>query len=398
MRRRKQVLLVGAAVMIGAGLAVYGRSSRAVSVVDERELRERIVADAMVVPIEGVAELRARVDGVVAEVFVHEGDRVRPGQRVARLVNPAVSHEVARRQAEYLAARALVGLSRQRFGKHDLAALKADLAASRSHLALQTDRRQRARALVEAGAMTEADWHAADLSLEEQKATVEAVDSRLQSALAGGRPAEIQAARERAESARALLAAVEAQRADLDLVAPVAGVIVARRIDPGDTVLRDGGAPLIEIADLDQVEIRIEVEERDSMRLATGLVAEVASATGGPMLRCTITRLSARFERRTLGANDARLRADSMVRPAFCTREGAWPPLALNEHLEMAIEVPPVRALTVPRQAVRVRNGRAVVRVPALFTAREHEVELGRTDRDVVEIRGLPGGAVVLLE
>jgi hypothetical protein len=114
--------------------------------------------------------------------------------------------------------------------------------------------------------------------------------------------------------------------------------------------------------------------------------------------RGEVTRVSGRLERRSIGADDARVRADGMVRVAVASWLGEHPAWPLGTRVEASIELQRRAAPTrVPRAALSVRDGRAVVQRPVAFWTREAPVEIVRVDDAFAEIRGLPLGTEVVI-
>lgn len=91
-------------------------------------------------------------------------------------------------------------------------------------------------------------------------------------ALAQARGALRQAAGGEAQ-ARATLAEVESARGDLTIVAPTGGIVMTRTADTGEVV--GAGAPLLDLADLDRLYLRVFVAETDIGKLRLGLPAQV---------------------------------------------------------------------------------------------------------------------------
>jgi multidrug efflux pump subunit AcrA (membrane-fusion protein) len=186
------------------------------------------------------------------------------------------------------------------------------------------------------------------------------------------------------------------------IVAPIAGEVLVRRVDVGDSVAvasQGGTQGLFEIADTRHTEVRAEIEERDATRIGTGLATRVTAPGGGAAMGGgVIARVGARIERRTLGEGEPRVRAEGAVRAAWITWTGMPPELALGQQLEAHVELPPKPSATrVPRSAVVVRDGRSVVETPLLLWSREVPVELGAADDALVEIHGVDPGTRVFL-
>lgn len=394
---------VALALVLAAGAVVArSRRDRAVARVGPATVAERLIARAEVVPVDGVAEVHAQVTGRVRRVLVREGDRVAAGDLLAEIEADSLGAEVERREAERsaLAASASAVAARPRRDERDAA--EAERAAAREEYELARDRAERQERLRGSGSATPAETVSARAAAEVARAHLEAADARARMMRHGGRHAEVRAARERA---RAASAAVAVARVDLDharLVAPVAGVVLARRVDPGDTVTHElGAAALFEIADPSRVEVRAEVESVDAARVSRGQRARLRTAEDSdPRGAGVVARVSPRFDRRRIGLDDARVRADGSVRAVWITPDAPGA-LSLGERLEVEVELAPRRAsVTVPRGAVRVVGGLARVRTPTLagLWAEERAVRLGAADERSVEIlQGVAAGTVVEL-
>ena len=240
-------------------------------------LHERVVAHAVVVPAGGVADVRAQVVGQVLSVRVREGERVEAGALLAEIDATELSSELLRRRAEQRALAAVAQGVSEGAREEERSAQQAELVAAQHDLELALDRQRRLDRLWRSAATSEASVEEARLVVERARARAEALRSRLR-LLSGGRSSEIRAAQARTEAAGA---ATRLMRTELDrtrLRAPISGVVLARRIDPGDTITAAevaSAAPLFEIADPARTELRAEIEEEDAPRVAVELPAEV---------------------------------------------------------------------------------------------------------------------------
>ena len=146
--------------------------------------------------------------------------------------------------------------------------------------------------------------------------------------------------------------------------------------------------------------MRAEVEELDAARVRVGMPVTVTLAGAADALaEGTLARISPRLERRRVGVEDVRVRADGVVRMVWITLARAEA-LAIGQRLDAHLAFAP-RAVpaTVPRSAVQVRDGRALVRTPTHggVTDEERVVRLGIADARRVEVLGVARGTVVLL-
>jgi HlyD family secretion protein len=392
------------ALTVAVGMAAssaWSQHARPTARVAPGEIHETLLARAEVVPVDGVAEVRPRADGRVLRVLVREGDHVRAGQLLAEIDAAPYEAELLRREAEQRAFSASASslAAPARLDERDAA--DAEAAALREEARLARTQAERTERLHRAGAATESELQSSRAAAEGAAQRVRMAEARTRIARRGGRPEDVRAAQARVHAAEA---AVVLARRDLDrtrLEAPVDGVVLARRVDPGDTVTAAMNAEAaFEVADAARVEIRAEVEDLDASRIAPGMPVTLALASSDLAAGDgVIARVSPRLERRRVGAEDVRVRADSLVRVVWITpsRAGGW---VLGQRLDATVRLAPRRAAAVlPRRAVRVLDGRALVETPTLggFAAQARAVRLGAADDARVEVLGLAAGTVVVL-
>lgn len=387
------VLVATTAITAGAVLAI--RRGQAASVeVAPGPIREIVIAQGQVVATAGTAEVRALVDGRVVEVAVREGDRVDAGQLLARLETQEIDAAIARAKAEHAVALAELRLARSGGRREERLAAEAELEAARAAMARELTRAERDSELADKGAVPEEIADESRRNAEVARARFARASAERKSTLRG-RPEQIEAARARVAAAEAALDAAVARRERAVVVAPIAGVVLARHVDAGDSVIP--GATLFELADPDATELLVEVEDVDAMRIAPGYAVTITSLGGARELgRGTIDRVSPRLARRTIGAHEARLRAETQVRSAWVRWDGAANQ-PIGARVEARIELPAKHVeARVPRNAVEIRDGRARVEVPhyGLFPDRR-TVVLGVADERWVEITGVRPGTRV---
>lgn len=401
MRPRTRIVLATAATIgvIAIGFTSFG--ARAVTAhVEEGELRDRIVARAVVVPVNGVAEVRARMDGQVSSVFVREGQHVRKGQILAEIEPVLVASELSKRRAELRSldntAKSVAAGARV----EERRALDAELRATKEERDASRRRQEREERLAQNGVNTPEVLEESRRGLKVAEARVEAAEARLDLGRAGGRVSDVRAAKARVAAAEAGVKQAEEELDKTKIRSPIEGTLLARRIDPGDTIGGSGagvGAAQFEIADLSRTELRVEVEELDAARLATGLRVEILDrSTHASLGNGTIDRVGARLERRTIGASDARERGEGWVRSAWVELSGTALILPVGCRPEVVIELPSRHVQArVPRDAVQIRDGYAYVDVSSTLGWRAARVELGAADQEYVEVSGVHTGAKV---
>jgi multidrug efflux pump subunit AcrA (membrane-fusion protein) len=123
----------------------------------------------------------------------------------------------------------------------------------------------------------------ANVALADAEASVRAEQDRLQRELrmptfAGpttGERHDMAGALARRDMARAEVECLEAALARYRILAPIAGVVVARHAHPGETV--GPAAQLLTIADLSQLRVEAEIDEFDIPRVSLGALAVIAA-------------------------------------------------------------------------------------------------------------------------
>lgn len=186
--------------------------------------------------------------------------------------------------------------------------------------------------------------------------------------------------------------------------APIAGTVLARNADQGDSVAvaaQGGYSPLFEIADASRTEVHAELEERDAGRVKPGQEARLTTPGGRRVIgNGVVERVVERIDRRTIGADDARVRADGAVQSVWIRWQAEAPHAPIGQRLEAEISFPPKQAaVRVPRGAVVVRDGRTVVETPALLLfSREVPVVVGAADGALAEVKGVAPGTRVFVD
>ena len=100
MKKKRMIGASAVAIVIAAIATVSWAHRRATAATIEAhsgEIAPRIVARGAIVAEDGVAEVRARVEGRVLRVLVREGDVVEPGQLLAEIGHKAPKHGKERR-------------------------------------------------------------------------------------------------------------------------------------------------------------------------------------------------------------------------------------------------------------------------------------------------------------
>lgn len=250
----------------------------------------------------------AEVAGRIVELRVDEGDRIEAGEVIARLDTEDTRLQIARTRADRATAVAQLRLLEAGSRAEDIAQARAQVDAARSDAAaieaevkaaqLDLDRYQ---ALLTANAGSVKQRDDAQARVDTAKARQRAAQDRVRSAgealarlEAGTRPEEIQTARARVAAADAQIAVLEKSLRDAEVTAPISGIVTQKLVDAGEIVAR--GTPLVVITDLDHAWANLFVPEPMVPRVAIGQAATVFTDAGGEGLPGKVTYVSPRAE------------------------------------------------------------------------------------------------------
>jgi len=182
-------------------------------------------------------DVGSELSGIVAQVYVDENDRVRKGQVLAMLDLSRLKDAVERARAALAAAQSQ--------------ALQAEATVAEKRAAL--GRLQRVYERSEGAFISQTDMDIA-----------EANAKRADADLAGARASVAQA--------RAALSSDETNLAKASIRSPIDGIVLAREVEPGQTVAASFQAPvLFTLAeDLAKMELHVDVDEADVGLVAAG--------------------------------------------------------------------------------------------------------------------------------
>lgn len=200
--------------------------------------------------------------------------------------------------------------------------------------------------------------------------------------------AALAAARADGARLRAELQAVRAQRGNLVLVAPVAGLVVARDVDPGTTVV--AGQAVVELIDPASLWVDTRFDQIAAEGLAAGLPAKVVlrSRRGQP-LDARVLRVEPRADVVT---------EETLAKLSFDAPPATLPPV--GELAEVTVQLPALAAApAIPNAALRTVGGKLGVWKMTDGKLRFEAVTSGRGDLDgwVQVAHGLAAGEQVVV-
>ncbi len=195
--------------------------------------------------------------------------------------------------------------------------------------------------------------------------------------------AALSAAREDIARTQADLAASIAQRRSSRLIAPADGVLAARDVDPGTTVV--AGQTVVEVIDPASLWINVRFDQISATGLAAGLPARIAlRSRGGQILQGHVLRVEPKADSVT---------EETLAKVVLVRQPEPLPPL--GELAEVTVDLPTLPPATViPNAAIKRQGEKTGVWRVADGKARFTPVRLGVSDLDgrVVVHEGLADG------
>jgi HlyD family secretion protein len=253
-------------------------------------------------------QVAAQVGGHLIELRVHEGDRVKAGDIVARLDTADAELALARVRAERAQADAQLRLLLAGARPEDIRQAEAQAATAESDVraadaeltAAQADV-DRFEALLAANSGSRKQRDDAVTRRDVAKERLQGARDRLRAARenvarlrAGARREDIEAARARVTAMTAQIATAEKAIADATVRAPASGVVTETLADAGELV--QPRAALVVITDLDRAWANVYIDEPLVPRIRVGQSATVFTDAGGTGVAGTISYISSKAE------------------------------------------------------------------------------------------------------
>jgi len=366
--KRRVLMLAGAVLVVGIGLLLLRNSpfSPVTQVTTVEAARNSLHASLFGI---GVVESRRNIlvgpttAGRVARVLVEQGDQVEAGQLLAEM-DPidqqerltASRHALARARSALSSTQALAQEAESRFATAE--------ASAKRYASL----RERGFVSVEAERAKGHDARAAEAALQASQANIDA-------------------ARADGERLSAEVRALEKQLGNLRLVAPAAGLIVTRELEPGSTAV--AGQAVLRMAETDSFWLRVRIDQGRSAGLAAGQAASIVlrSRPGE-----TFAGKVARIEQLSDAVTEERI--------AMVGFDALPSGLTLNEMAEVTVQLPARSGvLTVPPAALVRQAGQAGVFVVSDGRAQFRPVKIGvRSETGIEVLDGLSGGEAVIAQ
>lgn len=302
--------------------------------------------------------------GRLARIDVQVGDAVRAGQVLGEMDPVDLDDRVLAQQAVLERARA--GVLAAEAQLHDLSVRRAFAETQ----ARRYEQLRAARSVSEEAAETRRqEWQVAEAGHVAARANLDVARQEL---------ARVRAERE----------GVVRQRANLRLVAPVAGIVAARAVDPGTTVVV--GQAVVDVVDPSALWLNVRFDQLRASGLRAGLPARIAlRSRSGESIPGQVARAEPVADAVT---------EEALAKIAF--EPIPQPPPAIGELAQVTIALPARPAVpVVPNASIQRSNGQAGAWVVDGGSLRFAPVRLGASDLDghVEVLEGLKEGERIVV-
>lgn len=221
--------------------------------VQKAAIIEKVSASGKIQP-EVEVKLSPDVSGEITELFVAEGDSVVKGQILLKIRPDNYESQMAR-------ARASVDAN-----KASMEQAKAGLAQAEARLLRLKTNYERSKKLYNDKVIPASEYEQASADYMVAQKDIEAAKANIQAALFNVKGAEANA-RDAAENLR-----------KTTIFAPVSGIISLLKVEVGERVVgtsQMAGTEMLRIANMDNMEVRVNVNENDIVRVALGDTVEI---------------------------------------------------------------------------------------------------------------------------
>jgi len=340
---RRHLIIAGIAVLV-LGIAIFLYRDRAVEVQSVsptfEDIETTVSATGNVIPTNDFAA-RATFSGIVDNIYVHLGQKVRPGQKLLQLRDQFAQSRVDNARAALMTSEVNAENMRQNGSKEDQIAQASELAKAQSEQSAAAKALQTVQQLHQVGSTSDAEVTSASQRLDTANAALKAAKERSQ---ARYRPEDLKSTEEKVAAEKANLAGERVSYRNANVIAPIAGAVYLLPVNRYDFVQL--GAELVHVADLKKLSVHASFYEPDIRQLKTGEPVRITWGSGAPG-----RTWSGRLESKPMAVT-----GDGVLRTGVCTVDitSDTDGLPVNTSVTVTATVQKhSHVMTLPREAVR---------------------------------------------
>lgn len=235
--------------------------------VKKRTIKEMVAASGKIFP-ETEVKISSDVSGEIVDLYVEEGDSVIAGQLLANIDPDAYQSQVERGVASVNSTKAQLANSRSQV--ENAIAQKEQIQAQLENAQIVFERNKK---LFQDGAISEADFQNSQANLRQLEANLRSAEASIKSAQESVRASEYSV-----KSAEATLKELRTSLNRTSIYAPTSGIVSMLNVEQGERVvgtIQMTGTEMMRIANLNIMEVRVDVSENDIPRVSIGDEVEI---------------------------------------------------------------------------------------------------------------------------
>jgi HlyD family secretion protein len=298
MKKKTKWILIGLSILVVLLIAlskmgVFGKEEGikvTAEKVKQRTIIEVVNASGKIYP-EIEVKVSPDISGEITELFVQEGDTVKKGKILARIYADVYNIQRSQAASGVAQSQAQVGVQQAQVSNSQagLGALQAQQEQAERTYNMQ-------KQLFNDKVISAAEFNVADANFKTSRANYNAAVQSIR-----GVQASVQSARANVQTAQASLQKANTDLGRTAIVAPMDGVVSLLSVKKGEKVAGNSfnvGTEMLRIADMDKIEVRVDVGENDvpkvklgdsalisvdaySDRKFKGIVTQIASSNNG---------------------------------------------------------------------------------------------------------------------
>ncbi|MGA8312069.1 MAG: efflux RND transporter periplasmic adaptor subunit [Terriglobales bacterium] len=366
--------IVAAVVLLGSFMSRGDVVPVRTATVERGTILSVVSTNGKVEPLQSF-ESHAPVGTTVKKLLVKEGDHVKKGQLLAQLDDAEASSQAARALAQVRASQAETSAVQSGGNREEVLTLESQLVKARTGRDTAQRNLEALRRLQQSGAASPGEVKQAEDQLASAEADLKLVEQKQKDRYSPPEIARVEAQKMEAQSA---YAAAENILQQLNIRAPFDGVVYSlpvhqgSYVSPGDLVLQE--------ADLSKVLVRAYVDEPDVGRLSPGQKIELTwDAVPGRIWQGSVSSVPSTVK--LLGTRN--------VGEATCVVNNSDLKLLPNINVGVTIVTTEHQnALTVPREAVRLDDGKTFVYQIVNDELQRRDIQTSISNLTQVEVTG----------
>lgn len=281
--------------------------------------------------------------GVVVDVPVKVGDRVKAGDPLFKLDDRQLTAELAVRQAALDQAKASLAKLRAQPRPEDLPPEEARVREATAQLEDIRAQLRMWESLPDRRAVSEEEFSKRRYAAQTAEARLAQAKASLDLLKAGAWKPDLDIAQSQVEAAQAQLRATQTDIDRLTVRAPVDGQVLQRNVRPGEFAQAGPLAtPLIVLGDTKRMHVRVDVDENDAWRIRPDAAAE-ASLRGNSSLKTPLTfvRIEPYVVPKRSLTGESTERVDTRVLQIIYSFDPNTIPVYVGQQMDVSIQAPP---------------------------------------------------------